>query len=204
MSTEILISGGNGPSEARWFAMALGGVVAERFAEVLGWRAGPSLGLDVEPSALAGWIGTHELVWRTGPGRKRWFVGLSVFAPPPVVPVLDPRDVLLTATRAGGPGGQCVNTTSSAVLARHLPTGLVVRVQDERSQHANRRVALERLAAALAATARATETVRDRQRWLVHHTVQRGSPVVRWVRDPQGGLVEAPAHSSGRRGADRL
>ncbi len=47
--------------------------------------------------------------------------------------------------RAGGKGGQHQNTTDSGVRLTHLPTGIVVTAREERSQHRNRRVALDRL-----------------------------------------------------------
>lgn len=56
--------------------------------------------------------------------------------------------------RGTGPGGQGVNTTDSAVRLRHRPTGIVVVAREERSQHRNRRRALERLRERIAAAQR--------------------------------------------------
>ena len=58
-------------------------------------------------------------------------------------------DIVIDYYRASGPGGQHRNTTDSAVRIRHLPTGITVQAADSRSQHRNREIALERLAAAL-------------------------------------------------------
>jgi peptide chain release factor 1 len=82
---------------------------------------------------------------------------------------LDERELRFDIAASGGPGGQGVNTTNSAVQITHLPTGMIVKCQDERSQLKNRAKALKILRSRLLDIERAKQdlAIRDERRGMV-------------------------------------
>ena len=167
MKVMLQISTAQGPAECRVFArfvlqqivkQAAGkGVRTDILQEQADQHGLLSALLELEGThaeeVLAAWQGTLQWICpsplRPKHPRKNWYIGVSALPVLPESAVVDDGVVFQTC-RAGGKGGQHVNKTESTVRATHTASGISVRVESERSQHANKKLALALLAQKLA------------------------------------------------------
>lgn len=201
--TRLLFTSGRGPVECR---------IALRKAIVVLADEAASLGIEIDcvegpcpdghgpasavvvlhgEAAVAvarSWIGSIQ--WsapspiRPHHKRKNWFFGVFELAPLPDKPkVPAAHEIRFEAFRAGGPGGQHQNKTESAVRATHIPSGLSVVVREERSQHRNKALALERIAALLRLQSELEAITARNDAHAAHDRLERGMPVKRFKGD---------------------
>ncbi|MCJ7747764.1 MAG: peptide chain release factor 1, partial [Desulfobacterales bacterium] len=103
---------------------------------------------------------------------------------------IDPNDLRIDIFRSSGPGGQSVNTTDSAVRITHLPTGMVVSCQDEKSQHKNKAKALKILRARLLDRARQEQQIEISEKRRIQVGTGERSERIRTYNFPQGRVTD--------------
>ena len=181
-SAFVEIRAGTGGDEAALFAGDLSRMYL-KFAETQGWKT------EVLSESKAELGGYKEVVMKVGGdrvyGRLKFesgahrvqrvpatesqgrvhtsacTVAVMAEADPMTETTIDNKDLRIDSFRASGAGGQHVNKTDSAIRVTHLPTGVVVECQDERSQHKNKARALSLLQARLEDAARAERQAKE-------------------------------------------
>lgn len=191
MSVLVQLSAGTGPKECGQAIeraakkmikdaskQALNVEIVEEIRNNEGLR---SIVLHIQGNQSKDFASTWEgsLLWvcplRSGAARKNWYFNAQVFVPSSTA-AFNSNEIEFRTTRSSGAGGQHVNTTNSAVQAIHRPTGISVRVENQRSQHANKRLAIELLELKYWEQKQVKDAESRSQQRMQHHTLERGNP----------------------------
>lgn len=194
-SISLLISTAQGPAECRLFARFIADTVCREAAaqgihcqilqsqsDKYGLRSALlQLTGAYAAAAASQWTGTWQWICpsplRPQHPRKNWFVAVSLSAPAPETAAAAADNIRFSTCRARGNGGQHLNKTESAVRAVHPPSGLSVRVENRRSQHANKKQARLLLTQKLLHNQQQQHQHSEQQRHRQRHSLERGNAV---------------------------
>ena len=139
---------------------------------------------DNENAIANNWLGSMLWVcpspFRKNHKRKNWFFSGKIIGSNTKfndAAEISVNDIEFSFCRASGAGGQHVNKTDSAVRAVHKPSGIQVRVETERSQHGNKRIAIKLLEYMLKQQGEEQSKADDKEAWSSHQNLERGNAV---------------------------
>jgi peptide chain release factor len=115
-----------------------------------------------------------QSMYRKNHQRKNWFIEVELFKEEETID-LNLKQLKIETMRCSGNGGQNVNKLETGVKITHLPTGIVVKSQEERSQLQNKKIAMQRLEKKLAELKLNKALEINEQKWGKHKEIQRGN-----------------------------
>ncbi|CAL2108029.1 peptide chain release factor [Tenacibaculum sp. 190524A02b] len=197
METKIIqLTAGRGPAECTWVVAKVLKTFIEKLIEnniaytILQKENGvengtvQSVTLQLKGKELTPflkeWLGTIQWIgksaFRKYHKRSNWFIGCFEL---PLIKeqTIQEKDIEFQAIRSSGSGGQHVNKVSSAIRAKHVPTGIQVLVSESRSQHQNKKIAIQRLKEQVANHNIIQLQNSVKQEWENHLNLQRGNPI---------------------------
>jgi peptide chain release factor len=182
----VQISSGQGPSECELAVVKLYHSLKTEFDDITmiqkheartkGCCTSILFSTDSDLTALEGtiqWI--CQSPFRPHHKRKNWYVDVSII--PELEEISTEQDIRFERFHCGGNGGQNVNKVETGVRLTHLPTGITVTATSQRTQLQNRREALDKLNAILAAKNAENQARQTNDAWREHNKIVRGNPV---------------------------
>lgn len=197
MNTKIIqLTASKGPSECAWVVAKILKIFLKEVIEqtieytilhkVNGLENGTVQSVSIQlrgnklTEFLKNWQGTIQWVgtstFRKYHKRKNWFIGCYELKQYEESTIQE-HEIQFQAIRSSGPGGQHANKVSSAIRAKHIPTGEQVLVSDSRSQHQNKKIAIERLKEKVAVYNMEELQNSIQEKWENHLSLERGNPV---------------------------